>query len=380
MEMWTGLYLVSVLNMAFGSPEASYSIHLNKLSFEGAQNHCKPGGFLTSLTSVAEIAEIQKAIWKKNNKTATSFWIGLKKKKGECVVQNKPLKGFRWTAAGSEYSHDIKWKEDPMMTCTDERCGLLWVEYSDSETKNSGLGDAACKQKNAFICQRNFKVTCPSPSILGTHDIVTSPNDPYTCQITCGSGAKFTLKCSNNLHWSVEGDENSDVSQLCLQCKSGYRRDASGNCVDINECEASNPCKNTCLNTDGSYKCACPDNGDLDVCGESTTPTKDLENNDLHPTYLDVNRIQAEGVSGNETAVENEEQNEDISNIVVPVIIALLIFVVLLVIIAAIVKGCLRRRSVKLAQKKADAVALNGSNSTENGNENKHQSERDCKV
>ncbi|KAI7804983.1 C-type lectin domain family 14 member A [Triplophysa rosa] len=380
MELWTGLYLVSVLNVAFGSPGASYSIHLNELSFKDALNHCKPGGFLTNLTSEAEIAEIQKAIWEKNNKTASSFWIGLKKKKGQCVDQNKPLKGFRWTADDGEYSHDIKWKKDPMMTCTDELCGLLWVEYSDSETKSSGLGNAACKQKHAFICKRNFEVTCPSPSILGTHDIVIPPNDPYTRHITCGSGAKFTLKCTNNLLWNIEGDENSDVSQLCLQCKSGYRRDASGNCADVNECEPSNPCKRTCLNTDGSFKCTCLDNEDSDVCSESTTPTTDLENNDVHPTYSDVNVVPPDGVSRNETAVEIEEQDGVISNIVVPVIIALLIFVVLLVLAAAVLKGCLRRRSMKLAQKKAEAVALNGSNSTENGNEHKHQSERDCKL
>lgn len=371
MGLRTGLYLVSFLSMAFGSPEASYSIHLNKLSFEDAQNYCKPGGFLSDLRSEAEIVDIQKAIWEKNNKTATSFWIGLKKIKGQCVDQNKPLKGFRWTATVSDYLQEIKWKDDPMSTCTDERCGLLLVEYSDSGMRNAGLGDSACKQKYPFICKRNFEVTCPPPSILGTHDITTPLNDPHTRHITCGSGARFTLKCSHNLSWNVEGDENSDVSQLCLECRIGYRRDDSGNCADVNECEPFNPCKHTCVNTDGSYKCVCRN------CGESTTPTMDLKNNDVHPTGSNDDVIQPHGVSRNETAVEIEEQDGDISNIVVPVIIALLIFVVLLVIVAAIVKGCMRRRSVKLAQKKSEAMALNGSNSMEKGNENKHQSERD---
>lgn len=382
MEPWTGLYLVSFLNVAFGS---LYSIHLTNLSFMEAQNYCTPGGFLADLKSEAEIAEIQKAIWDKNNKTATLFWIGLKKKKGQCADNKTPLKGFRWTANDGEYFNNIKWKKEPMDTCTGERCGLLLVEYSDSGMKISGLGDAACKQRYPFICKRNFNLTCPSPFILGTHDIIEPLNDPYTRHITCSSGVEFTLKCSNNLFWNVEGDENSDVSQLCLQCNSGYRRDASGNCVDINECQASNPCKHTCLNTDGSYKCFCPHNEDSDACGESTTPTTNLQNNDVRPTDSDVRGksrvIESDGVSRNETAVEIEDQDGDISNIVVPLIIALLIFVVLLVIVAAIVKGCLRRRSAKLAQKKTETVALNGSSSTEKENENKgHHSERDCKL
>lgn len=71
----------------------------------------------------------------------------------------------------------------------------------------------------------------------------------------------------------------------------------------------------------------------------------------------------------NETDVHTDKSAEDISNIIVPVIIALLIFIVLLVIVAAIVKGCLRRRSIKLTRRKAEAVALNGSSSMEKVNE-----------
>nr|XP_055028801.1 C-type lectin domain family 14 member A [Misgurnus anguillicaudatus] len=349
MELQTGLYLVSFLNLVHSFPEALYSVHPNKLSFEEAQDFCKPGGYLANVRDGQDFDRIQKAIWDTYNKSVTSFWIGLKKKKGLCVLPSKPLRGFHWTTEDSEDFHEITWKGNPMHTCTEERCGLLSVTYS---TRSIGLMDSACKQKHPFICQRNVQKTCHPPSIFGTHDIIDNPNDPYTRQVTCSSGATFTLTCSMDLMWIVKGNENVDVSQLCLQCNSGYRRDASGNCVDINECSDKNACR------------------------ESTTLTPDLKSDGVSPTYFNVNKDASlrDDVNTNGTAVEIEEHNGDISNIVVPVIIALLILAVVLVIIAAIVKCCLHRRSVKRAKRKAEAVALNGSSSTEKDHE--HINER----
>ncbi|XP_052001535.1 uncharacterized protein LOC127656977 [Xyrauchen texanus] len=358
MGFWMGLYIVSFLNMVCGLPEASYTIHLDKLSFEDAQIYCKPGSFLTNIPNISETTKILREIWDKNDKTVTSFWIGLKKNKGECVNQNLPLKGFYWTVDNSTQSTDIWWKHNPSGTCTDVRCGLLSVEYDGFGAKNTGVTDAACKQKNSFICKRNVMVVCPQPSILGTHDITEIPNEPYTRQIICRSGDKFSLKCSNDLVWNVVGKKNMDVSQLCLQCKKGFKRDPSGNCVDINECELTNPCKHRCLNTEGSYKCA------------MTTPTTYLtDSNTDRGKYVNQPTTEPNDAITIETDVHIEQSTGDISHIIVPVIIALLIFVVLLVIIAAIVKGCMRRRSRKMYQRKVEAVALNGSSSMEKGNE-----------
>lgn len=352
MELQTGLYLVSFLNLVYSFPEALYSVHPNKLSFEEAQAFCTPGGYLANVRDAQDFDRIQKAIWDTNNKSVTSFWIGLKRKKGQCVLKSKPLKGFHWTAEDSEDFHGIPWKDGPFDTCTEERCGLLSVEYGDSRTRSIGLMDLACKQKHPFICQRNVQKICLPPSIFGTHDIIDNPNDPYTRQVTCSSGATFTLTCSIDLMWIVDGNENVDVSQLCLQCKSGYRRDASGNCVDINECSDKNACR------------------------ESTTPTPDLKSDGVVPTYLNDNNDASlrNDVNTNGTAVEIEGHNGDISNIVVPLIIALLILAVVLVIVAAIVKCFLHRRSVKRAKRKAEAMALNGSSSTEKDHE--HINER----
>ncbi|XP_067310773.1 C-type lectin domain family 14 member A [Pseudorasbora parva] len=344
MEFWTGLYLMSFLNMACCLPKSSYTVHFNKLSFENAQKKCLPGGFLTDILNKKEMEKILKTIWDKNDKTATSFWIGLKKNKGVCVKKSLPLKGFYWTANNSTHSEVNVWKTNPSDTCTEARCGLLSVEYSHSGATSSGFVDATCRQEHTFICKRNVAMVCPRPNILGIHDIIYS-NDPYTCKVVCSSGASFNLTCSKDLVWTVDGNENiSDISQICLECKEGYRRDASGNC-------------------------ACSDKNE-DVCdGLEPSTTDDYSNDNRGKSLLNQPTSLPDDVSTNETGVHIEEKAGDISNIIVPVIIALLIFIVLLVIIAAIVKGCLRRRSAKLAPRKTATVALNGSSVMEKANE-----------
>lgn len=342
---------------------SSYTVHLNKNSFTYAQNYCKPGSFLTDIPDKKEMDKILKTIWDKTNRTAASFWVGLKKDKGVCVKQDLPLKGFYWTVDNSTQSEASIWKSEPSHTCTDVRCGLLSVEYGNSGVTNSGFKDATCKQQHPFICKRKMETACRRPQIHDTKYIIDYPEDPYTCQVVCNSGANYTLTCSHDLVWTIVGKENIDVFQLCLECKIGYRRDASGNCEDVNECEESDLCKHGCKNTDGSY-----------ICDEPKLPTTHLKSheyshNDEDKSVQPQPTVLSEDVRMNGTGVQIEESVGDISNIIVPVIIALLIFIVLVVIVAAIVKGCLRRRTIKRARRKAEAVALNGSSSMEKVNE-----------
>ncbi|XP_043119484.1 C-type lectin domain family 14 member A [Puntigrus tetrazona] len=371
MALWTGLYLVGFLDVARCVLESSYTVHLDKRTFESAQNYCQPGSFLTNIPNEKEMDKILKTIWDMDSKTTTSFWIGLKRDKGMCSEQHLPLKGFYWTVDNSTQSEVKTWKTEASSTCASLRCGLLSVEYSSSGAKSNGFADISCSKENPFICKRNIKLACPRPEILSTHDMIEPLHDPYTRQIVCRSGARFNLTCTKDLVWTLVGGKNVDISQLCLECDKGYRRDASGNCVDVNECEENNPCTQQCQNTEGSYKCLCSYDDD-GVCNESPKPPATNSKNKsinrdksvpTQPTSL------PDDVITNGTGVRIVDGAGDISNIVVPVIIALLIFIVLLVIVAAIVKGCLRRRSVKLAQRKAEAVALNGSSSVEKVNE-----------
>lgn len=62
---------------------------------------------------------------------------------------------------------------------------------------------------------------------------------------------------SNNCHKKNEVCVNTFSSYLCV-CKSGFKPDSSGICVDIDECnETNNPCQSHhhCLNNIGSFEC-----------------------------------------------------------------------------------------------------------------------------
>ncbi|XP_052236237.1 uncharacterized protein LOC127848005 isoform X4 [Dreissena polymorpha] len=50
----------------------------------------------------------------------------------------------------------------------------------------------------------------------------------------------------------------SNKTYLCSPCPNGYAAEPGTNdCIDMNECNSSNPCDHTCLNTEGSYSCDC---------------------------------------------------------------------------------------------------------------------------
>ena len=47
-------------------------------------------------------------------------------------------------------------------------------------------------------------------------------------------------------------------------------------CVDINECEGYNDCHHTCINTEGSYYCSCDTGFSLSADNRSCTGNSDL--------------------------------------------------------------------------------------------------------
>ena len=68
----------------------------------------------------------------------------------------------------------------------------------------------------------------------------------------------------------------------CLNCIPGTANDGDGNCVDVDECATGKhdySSIQTCVNTQGGYKCTCPDGFRLlsDVCtGKSFNHTSYL--------------------------------------------------------------------------------------------------------
>ena len=62
---------------------------------------------------------------------------------------------------------------------------------------------------------------------------------------------------------SICGFLKSSLRQQVFPPKFFYLDESGGNCTDINECEDTNSCMyGECTNTEGGYKCQCPDHFD----------------------------------------------------------------------------------------------------------------------
>lgn len=167
-----------------------------------------------------------------------------------------------------------------------------------------------------------------------THSIrsfILDPEDAGQITVECWSSDLVQLHCSGRpLVWRLLDDSPANFSAVCHPCEPGFRKDALGRCVDINECEGD-PCRHKCVNSEGSYRCVCYTDEDGTHYDEGT------------PACTDTTTDSEDGV---------------LSGILMPVLVAVAAFVVLVVIVAVTVKCCLMRRSKKRAIKKAEKMAM----------------------
>ncbi|RDD47933.1 Low-density lipoprotein receptor-related protein 4 [Trichoplax sp. H2] len=107
-----------------------------------------------------------------------------------------------------------------------------------------------------FTCHTNK--SCISMKLVcnGKFDCEDKSDEPATCNIN--ECSEYNGHCSQNC-------VNTKVGYYCA-CNPGYTLDTDGRtCLDINECNISNPCSQMCENTKGSYKCTCADGYRLDA-------------------------------------------------------------------------------------------------------------------
>ncbi|XP_031698361.1 latent-transforming growth factor beta-binding protein 4-like [Anarrhichthys ocellatus] len=128
------------------------------------------------------------------------------------------------------------------------------------------------------------------------------------------------LRCSGRpAVWRLLDDSPADFTTVCRLCDSGFRKDASGTCVDVDECSSA-LCRFSCLNTVGSFRCFCSDDDENDknspACAETTTTAQ--------------------------------------GGVLMPVLVAAVVLaaVLLVVVVIVTVKCCLTRRSRKRVEKK----------------------------
>ncbi|XP_045063486.1 complement component C1q receptor-like [Coregonus clupeaformis] len=375
--------LWSVLGVGLCVPVAEpYTLHLNPLNFDKASEACLPGSFLTKVASMEEASKILKVISDIPSAERTfQFWVGLRKGKWSCVKHDAPLNGFKWTVDSSSDTELDQWKSLPKITCTGIQCVFLSGEFNGTEIVNWGFVPSTCKTERPFICKQRYREEpimkqCPTPHIPKARSLRPDPNDPHKLNLDCWSGENFELTCSAmTLKW--ERVDGLAIDGICASCEAGYITDGSGNCVDIDECR-DQPCKDQCVNTEGSFLCKCYNkNGNLQdegsvACNELPAATITPERSDKHlvqdytPTskpairekpFLTSLPDQPTPTSPTDD-VEIVDKSGDQAYIFIPVLIAVIALVVLLGVALSIVKCCLRRRSQKLAMKNAEKMAM----------------------
>ncbi|XP_074484644.1 uncharacterized protein LOC141763808 [Sebastes fasciatus] len=181
--------------------------------------------------------------------------------------------------------------------------------------------------------------SCQHPHIPEARSISLDRDNSSRIQVECWPTDRLELHCSGRpAMWRMLDDSAANFTTVCLPCGNGFQKDTSGNCVDMDECSGgATPCRHTCLNTEGSYRCFCSD-----------------ENGKQHeedsPACVDTER----------------------NGMLIPLLVAAAVLVVLVVVIAVTLKCCLMRRSKKLAMKRAEKMAMkskNGKDSFETANE-----------
>ncbi|XP_071787755.1 uncharacterized protein [Asterias amurensis] len=106
--------------------------------------------------------------------------------------------------------------------------------------ENGGLGDC---QKGCENIAGSFRCYCPGRWQYLSEDLRTCRERPCSC----GTGST--------------GCSQPNGRRICT-CAEGYKPSQTGDrCVDRNECQDSTPCEGSCVNTEGSYQCSCPQSG-----------------------------------------------------------------------------------------------------------------------
>ncbi|XP_023268258.1 tyrosine-protein phosphatase non-receptor type 23-like [Seriola lalandi dorsalis] len=172
---------------------------------------------------------------------------------------------------------------------------------------------------------------CLLPLIPDARALSLDPDNSSRIQVECWSYIPLELHCwGHPAVWHFVDDSPANFTTICLPCSDGFHKDASANCVDIDECTSGARCRHTCLNTEGSYRCICSD-----------------ENGKHHD----------EGSPACTDTMATDD-NSTLTGILIAVAITVVVLVVLVVVILVAVKYCLMRRSEKRAMKDLERMAM----------------------
>ncbi|XP_053702013.1 complement component C1q receptor-like [Synchiropus splendidus] len=264
--------------------DACYTLHKDEVNFNKATNNCfHNGGYLMTVRDREE-EDVLRSLLSQVQDGALRFWIGLKLHKGDCVLTDKPLRGFKWVSGEAESSYS-NWEKEPVDTCT-ERCVRL--SYSAGGENRLRWVSGACKVRSFYVCKFYFRGMCGALTLLGSgrvtyiapfseeplrSSIESLPLGTYA-KITCRGLQSYTSVCTGTERWTLPGpfckqldctSQNGGCEHVCHQeaekvrcsCREGYHlRDDGVSCQSPDPCAVS-PCEHRCVADHLGFSCEC---------------------------------------------------------------------------------------------------------------------------
>ncbi|XP_065803781.1 complement component C1q receptor-like isoform X2 [Labrus bergylta] len=217
--------------------DVCFTLNMDRVNFEMAKQSCvHNGGYLMTVRDKEEEDMLRSLLLQveRHQDRIPTFWIGLKLHRGDCVLADKTLKGFKWIS-GKEKSHYSNWEREPVSTCTEERC--VSIHYSSLGQKHLKWTDGSCRSPAFYVCKFYFRGMCkPLDAGLGqityTAPFSTEPQRSEMQLLPLGTYAE--IKCSDQQsHISMCKDQIYGWTVPGPFCKTGKR-----NCMINNgECE-----------------------------------------------------------------------------------------------------------------------------------------------
>lgn len=293
---------------------ACFTLHMEKVSFEKAQQNCDDnGGYLMTLRDRHEedvLRSLLSLLQRQHQERLLKVWIGLKLHRQDCVLPDKTLRGFKWVS-GEEDSNYSNWKREPVSTCTEERC--VRVDYIFSGQNQLKWIAGPCKIPAFFACKFYFKGMCKPLALLGPGQITYTPpfsKEPQRSEMkSFPIGTYAIILCSNQLsHYSVckgvedtyswndpgpfcgAGKRNCEIinggcEHVCHQdaddvqcsCKEGFGLEDDGLTCSIKDLCSPDTCEHQCVMGESGYSCRCPDGFKLNEDQRSCSDTDECQ-------------------------------------------------------------------------------------------------------
>ncbi|GCB84072.1 hypothetical protein scyTo_0024624, partial [Scyliorhinus torazame] len=306
------------------SPEACYTAHLRRRSFNEAWRACRErGGNLASIKRQREaelVEELMQGLSLSEEQGELKLWLGLQRQPRQCSPY-KSLRGFTWTT-GDQGTWYTNWlKEEYPGSCAATRCVVLSFGAGEAARHaNYKWLDGSCQLAvDGYLCRFSYRGMCEpielgarGPVVYDTPFGVTSSrlrHIPFgsVATLPCGGprGAQSLLCMAREeeerrggggggggggVGWSRDppycqearprsgcAADNGGCGQTCVdegayyhcQCDEGYQLDADGrSCSPLDGC-AGGPCQFYCLSGPGGFACSCPEGYRLAKDGRS---------------------------------------------------------------------------------------------------------------